>query len=90
MILATTSCIAVACYPQFDGETEIILGPADEVDPGYPPSFTGTLKTPDHSVVVSTIEEKTILEMPVAGTMTGTRIWLSDPRWPDKVIVGVD
>ena len=90
IIQSTPSCISVGCYPEIDGETEITLGPVSEVDPGAPPSFTGYLETPNRAVAVSTVEGKTILEVPVANTKTGVRIWLSHPQWPEKVIVGLE
>ena len=90
MILSTPSCISVGCLPEVDGETEITLGPAQEVDTGDLPDFTGTLETPNRRVVVSTVEEETILEAPVPGTKTGVRVWLSHPRWPEKVIIGLE
>jgi hypothetical protein len=90
MILTTPSCISVGCYPQNDGETEIVLGPIGEVDPGDVYSFTGTLETPNRTLVVSTVEEETILEVRVPETKTNLRIWLSHPEWPEKVIIGFE
>ena len=34
MILSTPSCISFRCYPEQDGETEIVLGDGRELDPG--------------------------------------------------------
>jgi len=90
MILATPSCISVECFPEVDGETEITLGSAIEVDTGDLPAFTGTLETPNRAVVVSTVEQDTLLEARVPGTRTGVRVWLNHPRWPDKVTIGLD
>jgi hypothetical protein len=88
LILSTSSCISVGCYPEQDGPTEVILGRAGEVDPGDHPAFDGNLETPGRSVVISTVEGETVLEARVPDTHTRTRIWLNDSRWPDKVIVG--
>jgi hypothetical protein len=88
MILSTPSCISVRCYPEQDGPTEIILGKARDVTPGQQPAFEGELETPSCSVVVSTAERETVLEAVVSKTRTLVRIWLSDPRWPDRVIIG--
>jgi hypothetical protein len=89
MILFTSSCISVGCFPEIDGETEITLGPIAEVGTGELPAFTGTLETPSYAVVVSTVEKETILKVPVSKTKTEVRIWLSHPRWPEKVIIGL-
>ena len=89
LILSTPSCISVACYPEQDGPTEVILGKIEEVDPGDRSAFDGDMETPNRSVVVSTVERETILELDVSDTRTHVRIWVSHPRWPDKVIIGV-
>jgi hypothetical protein len=44
-ILSTASCISVAYLMWQDGETNVTLGPASEVDPGHPPAFDGNLET---------------------------------------------
>jgi hypothetical protein len=89
LILSTPSCISVGCYPEQDGTTEVILGDAQEVDPGIPPAFDGDLETPHRAVTVSTVEGNAILEWKVLGTSTHVRIWTNHPRWPDRVIVGL-
>lgn len=90
MILSTPSCISVGCFPEVDGETEILLGPVLEVDPGDLPAFSGTLETPNHAVAVTTVEGHAILTIPVQRAKTGVRIWLSHPRWPERVTIGVE
>lgn len=89
-VWSTPSCVVVGCYPEIDGETEIAVGPTNEVDPGYAPSFVGTLETPNRAIVVSTAEEEEVLEVPVEATETGLRIWLSHPQWPESVIIGLE
>ena len=89
LVWSTPSCIVVGCYPQMDGETEITVGPAHEVDPGYAPSFEGTLETPNCSIVVSTAEGKEVLEVSVAKRETALRIWQSHPQWPERVTIGL-
>jgi hypothetical protein len=88
LILSTSSCISVGCYPEQDGPTEIVLGPAQDVDPGSSPVFDGDLETPHRSVIVSTVEGSKVLQSKVPETHTRVRIWVSHPQWPDKVIVG--
>jgi hypothetical protein len=89
MLLSTPSCISVVCYPEQDGPTELILGDMADVDPGFTPLFDGELLTPSGTVVVSTAALESLLEARVPKTKTHVRIWTNDPRWPDKVIVGV-
>lgn len=89
LILSTPSCISFACYPEVDGPTEVILGDAEEVNPGGQPVFEGDLETPNRVIVVSTVTLETVLEQSVPGTRTHIRIWYSHPRWPEKVTIGV-
>jgi hypothetical protein len=90
LILSTPSCISVGCYPEQDGPTEIVLGESQEVNPGNDPAFDGDLETPHRTVTVSTVEGNTILESDVPQTRTHVRIWVSHPRWPDKIIIGLE
>jgi hypothetical protein len=89
-ISATDSCILVGCWPEIDGETEIILGLASEVDPGDPAAFDGQLETPSGRVQVVTIEWKTLLEATGSIANTRVRIWPNRPRFPDRIIIGLD
>lgn len=89
MILSTASCISFRCYPEQDGPTEVVLGAARDVGPGRQPEFEGDLETPNRAVVVSTVEEETVLETKVPDARTHVRIWLNHPRWPDRVIIGL-
>lgn len=89
-ILASDSCISIACFPWIDGETVVTLGPSGEVDPGSSPAFDGELETPSQTIVISTVDQKTILSDNVTGTRTRVRAWLNKPAMADQVIVGFD
>lgn len=89
-ILATSSCLSIACYPWIDGETAVTLGPRHEVDPGTTPAFDGELKTPSRTLVISTVDQKTILSETVPGILTRVRAWVNRPSMPDQVIVGFE
>lgn len=88
-ILSTNSCVSVACYPEQDGPTEVILGTADEVDPGYQPSFDGLVVTPSGVLSVQGVTHDLILAMTVSSRTVRVRIWPNHRRWADKIIVGV-
>ena len=45
IVVATDTCISCVCQPDMEGETEFILGPANEVAMQVPPIFEGKLKT---------------------------------------------
>jgi hypothetical protein len=89
-IAATESCILVACFPEVEGETEITLGPAPDVDPGASPAFDGKLATPSGTVKVFTVEWKPLLEAQVSTANTRVRIWKNHSRFPDEIIIGIE
>jgi hypothetical protein len=68
-----------------DGETEISLGDIRDANLNVQPAFDGILDTPNFSVVVSTVERKTVLSSSVPGTRTRVRIWVNHLTEPDKV-----
>ena len=88
-ILWTDSCISVACYPEQDGPTELSLGTAPEVDPGFRPEFDGMLETPNRIVTVQDVTHEVILSMNVAEQLVRVRIWLNHPRWANRIAIGV-
>jgi hypothetical protein len=89
MILSSSSCIVVRCFPEQDGPTEVVLGGCAEVDPGDPPTFEGDLETPSRRLNIRSVDRKAILANSVSDIHTRVRIWLSHPQWPDKVIIGL-
>lgn len=88
-ILSTPSGITFICFPEQDGPTEVTLGSLDDVDSGKAPAFEGELETPSRTVVVSTVEWKKVLQVQVANTQSLVKIWLSHPKWPEKVTIGL-
>jgi hypothetical protein len=72
-----------------DGDTQVTLGSAPEVDPGVSPAFDGLLETPSREVVVSTVEHETVLTAPVPAARTRVRIWTNHPTEPDEVTIGL-
>jgi hypothetical protein len=88
LILSTPSCISVGCYPEPDGPTEILLGEAMEIGPDRKPDFDGELETPKRIVGVFTTERQTILSRTVPDRRTRIRIWVSHPRWPERILIG--
>src|SRR5579864_8617056 len=88
-IVSTESCIVVLCRAEVDGPTEILLGDLTEVNPGHPPQFEGTLKTPSRRIVVETAEGETVLEALTARSDTQVSIWLNRARRPNRVAIGI-
>jgi hypothetical protein len=89
-ILATNSCVSVVCYPEIDGPTDILFGDVKEVGLDRPPDFEGALRTPDRRIVITTVDDQTVLDVPVLAKLTVLKIWRSHPRWPEIVTVGTE
>jgi len=89
LVMATDSCIAVACWPEIDGPTEFTLGTAKDVDPGYPPAYEGKIETPSRRITLETTEGDTLLQIATAQQHSIVRVWTNSPRDPDKVIIGI-
>ncbi|MBX3519051.1 MAG: hypothetical protein KF835_03430 [Xanthobacteraceae bacterium] len=83
-----STCVAVSCLPFIDGETEVTLGAAKEVDPGWAPAFDDIVIA-QGSIVVSTSERTTLLEVPITGDQTRVKVWINEDEEPDRVIVGI-
>ncbi|WP_147283831.1 hypothetical protein [Bosea caraganae] len=90
LVAASPSCLAVCVNPEVDGPTELTFGLSREVDPGYAPGFVGQVETPRRRIIIDTVEEEIIFDQIVPSTQTALRIWFSHPKWPEKVIVGID
>jgi hypothetical protein len=90
IVASTSSCLAIGCNSEVDGETELILGPANEVDPHTEPEFQGKLDTPAHNVVVRSVLGERLLELRVSRAQTRISIWVNDSTEPDKIIIGVE
>lgn len=89
-VAASPNCLLVACMPEVDGDTELTMGPGAEVDPGYAPGFVGELQTPRLRIIVETVDDEIVFDRPVCSTATQVRVWFSHPRWPEKVMIGID
>ena len=89
LVVATTSCIAVGICSEADGQTQFILGSADEVDPGSQPAFEGRISVPSYKVRVATVDGVSLLETTVRDIETRIRVWVNHFREPDRIIIGI-
>lgn len=88
--VATDTCILYGCYPDMDGETQITVGTADQIDADSSPVFDGMLRTPGHKIVLQTVEGDLILEVATIGDTTPVRVWANRNWLPDIVTIGID
>lgn len=72
-----------------DGDTEVTLGLAHEVNSKGRPIFDGFLETPNRKVNVETAEGDMLLQTEVPSESTRVRIWTNALREPDKIVVGL-
>jgi hypothetical protein len=84
-ISATSSCVAVGTYPAPDGSTNVTI---DGTPPSEaPPSFDGTIETPNKTVSVCTTLDEVVHAQPVETERTRLRIWLNDLHVPDRIVI---
>lgn len=89
-IWMTSSCVAVGCLPDCDGDTSIKLGSATEVGLPKQPAFDGQLLTPSRKIAIDGVLEENLLQINVSGIVTRLRIWTDGHRASNYVFVGVD
>lgn len=89
LVVASHNCIAVGCQSETDGNTKIIFGHTDEVDPGHQPSFFGTIETPERKVFIKTIHGSNLLIEKTANEKTLVSVWANHPNEPDELRIGV-
>jgi hypothetical protein len=87
LILSTSSCVSVGCYPEQDGTTEIVLGDQASVGIASPPAFDDQVETPSGTLAISTVDGGIVSSATVLTKHTRVRIWPDDPRWPAKIII---
>ncbi len=90
LVAASSNCLIVCVYPEIDGSTHMTLGRSADVDPGSAPSFVGELETPQKTLFIDQVDEAVVFTQAVSSTLTTIRIWFSHPRWPEKVVIGID
>jgi hypothetical protein len=79
----------IGCLPFIDGETTFMIGPAVEIDPGYPAALDTVLETPSRMVSVTTVEGDTLLSESIGGRATRVRVWSNREREPEEVRIGL-
>jgi hypothetical protein len=89
LVASTERCVAVGVRSEVDGETEFALGPAIEIDPGYPPAFSGILKTPARRIAIRLVSGEVVLETSVPSEVTLIHVWANHEAEPTQVAVGL-
>lgn len=86
----TSSCVAVGCTPDVDGETEFIVlvdgMAADQMSLG----FDGELDLPTQMFAIRTVDGVTIFDLPMQVSRIGLRVWADHATEPSRVVVAID
>lgn len=90
LVAASQDCLIVCVNSDGAGTTEITIGKAREIDPGYVPSFVGTLETRTGRIIIDQVDDHIVHDQAVEGASVTITAWFSHPRWPDKVFIGID
>lgn len=90
IVSATSTCVAIGCRAEDDGDTEIALISLSEVERSDPPVFDGKIRTPTGRLAVRTVLGETLLEVGVSREVAAVRVWVNDGSEPDEVVIGVE
>lgn len=85
----TAECIVISCLTFSDGETSISVGPCSAVTTPNHMVVDCLLKTPSRRLVVQTVEDEVLVEMPVTEGETRLRVWTNAAVEPDVVVIGI-
>ncbi len=88
-VWSTSSCIAVSCLPDSDGETKVTIGPGEQVGLDGEPLFDGWIDTPSKTLIIETVLAEPVLQTYVASDRTRIRIWTDGHPDTEFVVVGV-
>lgn len=90
LVAASRTMLIVCVRPEVDGETELTLGRSEEVDPGWLPGFVGAIATPTRKLIIHDVAGTILAQQSDVSDITRLRIWFSHPRWPERVLIGID
>jgi hypothetical protein len=88
-IMATRECINIPCLYWNEGDTNICVGPYDELMEKTPPAFDGMLATPNASVLLFDANIPKIMVVAVSALETRVRIWTNHPTQGDLIRIGL-
>jgi hypothetical protein len=90
LVEATDECLMIACQSFIEGETEFVLGDAEEVGPLAILAWDGLLSVPSKRLWLHTSELETVLEADIPSNRTWVSVWVDHPTSPARVSIGID
>jgi hypothetical protein len=86
-LAATDDCITVPALYWNEGDTNITIGPFEELNQLPAPDFDGLMNTPENKIMLSDANDD-IADIAVPTTRTRIRIWLDHPTQPENIVIG--
>lgn len=86
---STETCVAVGTLMEFDGETEVTIGPRAAVAPDRAAVFDGRVLTPTGIIALETAPRDELYRMKVGAT-TRICVWTNRNQEPDEIIIGLE
>lgn len=83
----TSTCLAIGCLSDMDGETNIGIGYFDYLDEGVNLAFSGSLETPNLKIAINAVFGLRLLETKFKQIKTQIEVWVNHSIEPDRIIV---
>ena len=80
-------CLLIRC--RGDGDSEVVFGAVEEVDPGYKPMALRILQTPSKALVIGSLEGEILGRLPTLEAKTSVLVWANNVAMPDRIVIGV-
>jgi hypothetical protein len=87
LVSYTSTCLAIGCLCETDGETTIGIGYFENMDTGLTLEFTGFIETPSLIIAINDINRTRLLEISVKSSKTNLEVWANHDVEPDKIVV---
>lgn len=88
-IISDGRIITVPCRYWLDGDTEIVIGPIEDVAKDGTLAFEGPISTPSKVLVVSNVEHDLLIEHAVSTETAQLSIWTDGQTYPGRVAIGI-
>jgi hypothetical protein len=90
LVAASDDCLVVCVHPEIDGPTDLIIGRGVDIAPDRLPDWAGRLSTLTRRVIIDQVDEHIIHDQIVSSHAPTICLWFSHPRWPERVLIGID
>jgi hypothetical protein len=89
-VYAIPTCIMLTCMVDSEGETDITIGEANQIEPSNRLLFDGALETPSCRLMLEIVPGEPILEVDVPSAKSQIRIWVDGRhRCAETIVIGL-